>query len=276
MVCSQAPPVYGGAGTQALGLARVMVRNGLRVDLLTQNQRRCARREVTDGVRIMRAPGEALFARLPRRIGEVARTVTFMAWLFLLLMRGRYDVIHLHGSYWFGLPAVLVARLRAQASRCESHPPGRGRRSHCRLEALRPHTIGRLYGSTFREAAVTIALSEEIARRHRESFSPSRPVILQPNGVDVARFQAGLSERSRVRQELGLTDDAFVALFVGYLAPHKGVGVLLDAWKTWEPDRNRQLLLVGPSSGFYRELEDTMSARARGDARCQGSPPLGL
>ena len=48
----------------------------------------------------------------------------------------------------------------------------------------------------------------------------------------------------------------------GYLAPHKGVDVLLEAWSRFSQGRDAHLLLVGPSAGFYRELRRDVSERA--------------
>ncbi len=49
---------------------------------------------------------------------------------------------------------------------------------------------------------------------------------------------------------------------MGYLAPHKGVDVLLEAWSRFSQGRDAHLLLVGPSGGFYRELRRDVSERA--------------
>jgi glycosyltransferase involved in cell wall biosynthesis len=54
-----------------------------------------------------------------------------------------------------------------------------------------------------------------------------------------------------------------VVIFAGVLAPHKGVGLLIDAWAEFREGRDVRLLLVGPASGFYRDLgDDPLSAAA--------------
>jgi glycosyltransferase involved in cell wall biosynthesis len=62
---------------------------------------------------------------------------------------------------------------------------------------------------------------------------PQRKVSIIPsNGVDPLRFRARgetRAEGARVRHELGIPADAFVAGFVGRLVPDKGVDDMLDA-----------------------------------------------
>lgn len=263
MVASQAPPVYGGAGTQALGLGRELVRRGVEVHLLTQNQLRAPLRESIDGVLVRRAPGERVVARLPRRAAEVVRTLVFLGWLFGRLWAGKYDVIHLHGSYWFGVPATAVGRLRSIPTIVKVTRLGEDDAQTVAAKRVGPLPLGWLYGWAFSRASTAIALSGEIERRHRAVY-PKTPVLFQPNGVDVERFQRGLEQRDERRRALGISQSNFVVLFVGYLAPHKGVDTLLEGWKEFAPGRPATLLLVGPSGGFYRELKSDVSQRAKG------------
>lgn len=265
MVASQAPPVYGGAGTQALGLARELCKRGVAVDLFTQNQLQAPLVEDVEGVRVLRAPGESLFLRLPQRAAEIARTMSFLFWLFFRLLTGGYDVLHLHGSYWFGVPATAVGLLRGTPTIVKVTRLGEDDAKTVANKRIGPVPLGAVYGWAFSRAGTAIALSGEIERRHREVY-PDTPVRFQPNGVDVERFQKGLGERLARRRDLGIDPGTFVVLFVGYLAPHKGVDTLLEGWQQFAPGRNATLLLVGPSGGFYRELKSDVSQRAKGTA----------
>jgi glycosyltransferase involved in cell wall biosynthesis len=264
MVASQAPPVYGGAGTQAIALARTLWRDhGITVDLITQNQLRAPRRElVADGVWVFRSGGERFARFAPSRLAEMLRTVFFCAFVFLRLVRGRYDVIHLHGSYWFGLPAAILARWARKPLVVKVTRLGEDDPRTVTGKRLGPLPIGRLYGAAFSAASMTIALSREIAERHQATL-PGKPVMLIPNGVDVDAFQAGRVRRDRARAKLGVANDTFLVLFVGYLVAHKGLGTLLDAWDELGRDGERELLLVGPASGFYREIADIPARASR-------------
>jgi glycosyltransferase involved in cell wall biosynthesis len=60
-----------------------------------------------------------------------------------------------------------------------------------------------------------------------EQLAPGRPVATAPNAVDTAFFAAELERRDAHRAALGITRPC--ALYVGRLAPEKGVDVLLEA-----------------------------------------------
>jgi glycosyltransferase involved in cell wall biosynthesis len=273
MVCSQAPPVYGGAGTQALALATQLARRGCTVDLLTGNQLLAPRREVRGGVTIHRSFGERLARKLPKRSGEVLRTVLLLLWLALRFARRRYDVYHVHGNYWFALVPFICSRItRAplvlKITRLDDDDAETAARK--RAGAI---PLGWLYAAPIRGASVVVAVNAEIERRHRARF-PGVPVACLPNGVDMSQFAVTREARLRARKERGIPQDAAVALFVGHLTPRKGVTELLEAWFEYVNDELREapvLLLVGPRSGFYRELSSGLSARvASEDARAAG------
>src|SRR4051812_28253902 len=103
MIVDQAPPVYGGAGTQALRLASELTRSGLNVEILTQNRARAPSTEVLDGVKVRRY-------WTPRSASRF-RTFVFLPQIMVALFARRPDVIHVHGAFWYTLPAVLTGKL---------------------------------------------------------------------------------------------------------------------------------------------------------------------
>jgi glycosyltransferase involved in cell wall biosynthesis len=254
MMCTQVPPVYGGAGKQALALASRLVDHGYEVDLLTQNQGLRPRFERIDGVTVRRAPGERLASRLPRRAAQVFRTISYSAWLAKALMTRSYSIYHLHGVYWFGLIPTTVRRFRRVPMVVKTTRLGEDDADTATRKRLGGLRVGAVYGAPLRHADAVIALSDEIERRQRELF-PGVSIRKIPNGVDVAKFAFSESARRRERSERGIPADAIVFLFSGYLAAHKGIHELLDTWRLVANRLpNAWLLLVGPASGFYREL----------------------
>ena len=78
-----------------------------------------------------------------------------------------------------------------------------------------------------RGASVVVAVSSVLADRLASSAGVSRDrVRVQPNGVDVARFHAGVPS---ARGELGIAHDAFVACFVGSFIRWHRLEVLVEA-----------------------------------------------
>lgn len=76
--------------------------------------------------------------------------------------------------------------------------------------------------------------------------APEERITVLPNGVDVDRFRPDPAARSRVRQQLGIPNDAVVAGFCGILRPWHGVDLLLRAARGI-PDLHVLIVGDGPS-----------------------------
>ena len=86
-----------------------------------------------------------------------------------------------------------------------------------------------LYRLGARTVDAFIAVSADVGEAVREAYRPpARRLAVIPNGVDVDRY-GGEVDRSAVRAELGIADDAPVAIVVAKLMQQKGHSVLLDA-----------------------------------------------
>jgi glycosyltransferase involved in cell wall biosynthesis len=87
----------------------------------------------------------------------------------------------------------------------------------------------RLYRLTDPLAGVTVAVSQAVADRHAMAGAVSRgKLTVIPNGVDTARFQPDADARSRLRAELGISDE-FLWLAAGRLIWKKDYPTLLGA-----------------------------------------------
>lgn len=107
-----------------------------------------------------------------------------------------------------------------------------------------------------------------------EGVDEERILKLDP-GVDTTLFCPGRGQR----RKLGLVEDAFVILFVGWLLPRKGIDFLLLALRELLRDANLarpvQLLVVG--SGPGRDRVEKLAGRLNVGGRCvfAGSVPYG-
>ena len=97
------------------------------------------------------------------------------------------------------------------------------------------------FARTVRQADYVIAVSDALADE-TEKNTGRRPTVLSV-GIDPMLFQ-NLPERSLERKRLGLTDNAFVVLYVGNLLVQKGVVDLAKAFKAFGVQGSR-LLFVG-------------------------------
>jgi glycosyltransferase involved in cell wall biosynthesis len=90
-------------------------------------------------------------------------------------------------------------------------------------------------------AAFLHALTEEEARDLR-SYGASAPVVIAPNGIDIA------DPLFANRTTTTAPDGALTFLFLGRLDPEqKGLDMLLEAWKRAALGEHARLILVGPS-----------------------------
>ncbi len=74
------------------------------------------------------------------------------------------------------------------------------------------------------------------------------------SGVDISKFEFNELDKSRIRSELTIPQDAFVNLFLGRLCKDKGLDELLEAFLYNNRKGSKSyLLLVGPNEGKYTE-----------------------
>jgi glycosyltransferase involved in cell wall biosynthesis len=120
----------------------------------------------------------------------------------------------------------------------------------------------RLYRLTDPLADVTVAVSQAAADRHAASGAVSRgKLTVIPNGVDGARFQPDAEARSRLRAELGISDE-FLWLAAGRLIWKKDYATLLGALERLDAG----VLCIagaGPLEAELREQARPLGARVR-------------
>jgi len=99
-----------------------------------------------------------------------------------------------------------------------------------------------------------VVVSSKAMRRQLEEIGVSAPIVIIPNGVNLARFSPpDLAARTNLREKLGLPCDKRLILSVGPIIPRKGTDVLVTAFASVAsryPDT--QLALVGPRHDLVR------------------------
>ncbi len=130
---------------------------------------------------------------------------------------------------------LSAARVRQAIGRTGASP-------HGALARLASWPVRALY----RRADALAAISHAIEREALEAgVSPDRLHYL-PNPVDAARFAPpSQDERRALRERLGVSPTAVVAVFVGRLSREKGVVELVKAWGLARP--KARLVIVGPA-----------------------------
>jgi glycosyltransferase involved in cell wall biosynthesis len=149
------------------------------------------------------------------------------------LRRHRVDVVHTHNPHAliYGAPAAWLAGAVAIHSK-HGMNPGSARRLWLRRAAA--HLVDAY-------VAVTPSLATRAAE---QSDCDSSRLRVISNGIDTLRFAPSVVGRRKVREELGISDGAWVVGTVGRLAPEKDQALLIDAMAPLL-SKDRQLLIVG-------------------------------
>lgn len=259
MVCSQYPPTYGGAGKQAQLLSDALASRGWNVSIVTLDQSGAGSGGRGENVKVIRLlKGIAGTNALRRALTTV---VLGLGAAFIVLL-SRPRAVHVHGAYWWSIPPLLAARLIGATTVVKVTRDGEDDpETVMGRKALGCVPLGWIYGMSFKAADFVVTLSAEAFTKASRSLALPGCVKLIRNGVDVSALERTPARRSRARQQFDVGPDVQVTTFVGYLVEHKGVLDLLAAWKQRETDLDKELWLVGPYDGYYRELTSGVLAQ---------------
>jgi D-inositol-3-phosphate glycosyltransferase len=250
----------GGMNVYVREVSRELGRMGVSVDVFTRSQDPSIPRVVQLGERArvihLAAGVEAPMARerVYDHLDEFVEGIE--AWRIAEAID--YDLIHAH--YWLSGVAALALKTRWSVPVLQMfHTLGRLKnrvaRSAAELEpAVRVEEETRIVSEADRIVAANVVERAELLRDY--AAHPSRIATI-PCGVDTDLFTPG--DRAEARQRLGL-DDRPVLLWVGRMAPIKGLDTLLDTVaRLREGGQDMRLLVVGgdadePTSGHEISL----------------------
>jgi glycosyltransferase involved in cell wall biosynthesis len=162
------------------------------------------------------------------------------------LLAGKFDIVHAHGLRG-ALIGVLAAHRAGVPSLFTAH-------NLVPRSGLLQRSVLVLIG---RHASAILAVSEAVAATLQESGIPAEKIVVIPNGVDLADFDAPV-ETAQIRAQFGVPADAPLILAVGRFAPEKGFDVLIDAFARLQAQiPHVKLMLVGSGP-----LEEELRRRA--------------
>lgn len=112
-------------------------------------------------------------------------------------------------------------------------------------------------GHAMELADAAFAVSDEVSNPLRK-FARGKPVETIPNGVDIARFDPGISGEA-IRRQFDIGNDRVVFGFVGSFAPWHGLDMLVESVLTLiEEGLQVHLLLVGQPNYHWQALLDRL------------------
>jgi D-inositol-3-phosphate glycosyltransferase len=262
----------GGMNVYVRELARALGRMGVAVDIFTRSQDPAIPRVVgfADGVRVVHLPAGPQ-APIPRErvhdhLDEFIDGVE--AWR---IARGvEYDLLHAH--YWLSGVVGLALRDRWGAPLLQMfHTLGRVKNSVAPRAGEWEPAVRMTEESTLVTEADRIVAANSVEREALVDFygATEDRIAIVPCGVDTDLFAPG--DRDAARTTLGL-DERPTLLYVGRLAPIKGLETLLEAVvRLRGAGRPVRLVVVGgetdePVDGHEALLRQRAARLALGDA----------
>jgi 1,2-diacylglycerol 3-alpha-glucosyltransferase len=178
-------------------------------------------------------------------------------YLSLRLEQFKPDIVHSHHPHLLGNTAVRIASRFGRPLVFTHHTMYEHYLHYVPAEASRlQEFVVSLVTGYCNLCDRVIAPSQSVARVLRQR-GVETPVSIVPTGVDVQRF--GNGDGRRFRRYMGIPQKAFVAGYVGRLAPEKNLSFLAQAMRRYVARRKTAQFLVvgsGPSEGEIREVFD--------------------
>jgi glycosyltransferase involved in cell wall biosynthesis len=254
MTSYEFPPVGGGGGQVAHGLARGLAAMGDEVDLVTMHFPGLARVEHQPGLTVHRVPSlrrDLHSCTVPQAASYLLAAAPVIG---KLLLQRRYDLVHSHfilPDGPLGLFAAFAARrplvITAHGTDVPEHNPDRVRSLHAVLRPVWQRLTSR---------AACIVCPGELLRTNVTRANPRARTVVIPNGLDPRRFDPGRPRSKRL-------------LVVTRMVRSKGVQYLLQALQGFS--RDYEVVLVG--DGAYLPDLKRLAAELRVSARFTGWLP---
>ncbi len=260
----------GGMNVYVRELARELARMRMSADIFTRSQNPSIPRVVTlaEGVRVVHLPAGPQAPMARERVHDHLDEFVDGVEGFRIAAGVDYDLIH--GHYWLSGAVGLALRHRWGVPLVQMfHTLGRlknGANGGEREPALRIAEEARIVGAADRLVAATVVERAHLVSEY--GADPARIAVI-PCGVDTDLFAPG--EPADARAALGL-DGAPRLLYVGRLAPIKGLQTLLDALaRLRAAGTPARLVIVGGDAdetldGHEGELRRHLARLALGDA----------
>jgi L-malate glycosyltransferase len=243
------PPLGGGGGVACADIAEELAKSH-DVTVLTSQGKELARREVVNGVDVVRVP---VIGRNARSTASLASMLSYVPLAVReghrLVREGSFDVVNTH----FAIPTGPAGDRIARRARIPNVLTVHGGDLYDPSKFLSPHRHATLRMTVRRQlqrADAVVAQSRNTKDNVHRYYTPDLPVELIPLGIKPV--PAGRASRAA----FGIPDDAIVMVTVGRLVARKGIDTLIEAVRL-AADPKLHLLVIGAGP-----LSDKLAAQA--------------
>ncbi|MBA2642262.1 MAG: glycosyltransferase family 4 protein [Actinobacteria bacterium] len=223
LVSANFRPSVGGIERYVELLAEGLAQRGHEVTVLCCKSGGAPRRELANGVQIVRLPATYALKKVVNVHYPIPSPVALASELGRLVPQA--DVVHVHDALYVTSAAALRrARSRGIPSVLTQHVSFTPQ-SSVLLDAVQRGVIATI-GRCARQGSRVVAYNAAVAAWAESTWGLEKVDILPP-GVPEPKTEG--VDRTEVRRELGLTADRFLALFVGRDVPTKQLDLFLAA-----------------------------------------------
>jgi glycosyltransferase involved in cell wall biosynthesis len=254
MIISGYYPIVSGAENQCQLISERLKTQGIEVAILTRHYQGLEYLEEINSIPVYRIPtlGKGIVASI---------TFTIFSILWLFRYGRRYDVFHCHQALSPTTIGVLGKILWRKKVITKIACTG----DYGDISEMRRFPFLSLRKQILKKVDTFVSLNPLTERELTNLGLREFKLVDLPNGVDLKTF-ASVSESTKfnLRNKLGLSLRGSLVIFVGRLAPQKGIETLLYAWAEVLKklgDKQNQLILLGKGQqekylyGLIKELD---------------------
>lgn len=251
---------YGGPVQSVPTLCKALVSEGHEVHVYTTNvdgtdflQVPTDHPVLVDGVAVHYLPGVNKFGMVisPALVHKVRREICY------------FDVVHA-SSMWQSL-LWPVTRSAQQYSRPVVISPRGGLNSYAwKIRRLKHRLYWAFIERQNYMRATSLHFTAEMERLQATAIGLRQRSFVVPNGINLDIHRRDETAGFAFRRQLGISDDAFVILYLGRLHPIKGLDLLISAFSTVAHEsimtfcRPLYLVIAGGDEGGYRSILENL------------------
>lgn len=161
------------------------------------------------------------------------------------------DIIHIHQEFGIGMSGLYAAKTLKIPVVYTMHTMYDEYLYYVSNDRFMPivRRLSQRYFKGIAKRSACITGPSKKVSEYFEKIGVKKKINVIPNSVELDKFNLDTVDKKlglKVRKELGIGEQDFVALFVGRLGKEKSVDILLDYWKEdLTKDKDIKLLIVG-------------------------------